>query len=261
MGAVTSIIGTAIGAIGGIAKGISGSKQRKKYQRMIENYERQDLDNMAQMIQINRTATDQQREDVNQQQANMVDALSRGGSRNLIGGLGRVGQAGVQANRMALQDLNQQEQRRQYAIASDNQRIRQMQEQREMQDLAGMGAMYNAGNQTMWSGFGDIAQAGMYAMRMADFGQPQAQVPGGDPTATATATADPTAGYSAHTAYSPSGAMQDMGQASGFVTRQPSQMMGGQFINPMFGNPFMNAGYGANQLNNYYNPPFGAFGQ
>ena len=51
-------------------------------------------------------------------------------------------------------DLDNQEQQRDLLIAQDNVRIRQMQEQREREDLAGLGALYNAWktNHVVWLG-------------------------------------------------------------------------------------------------------------
>lgn len=268
MGAITSAIASGIGLLGGAAKAIGGGRQRRKYRKMIENYQRQDLRNLAQDIQLNTMASDLAREDVAGQQAGMVDALSQGGSRNLIGGIGKVSQAGVQANREALSDLNQQDMRRQYAILNDAQRVRQMQEQREMQDLAGMGAMYNAGNQDMWGGIGDVAQSAMYYGRQVDFQNamnkpplggvspnmpnPFALLRGGNPPTemahSGTVTGAPNATYT-----SQNEPMVAMGM-------QTPRMPGGNFNVASYGNPYMTAGYNVNQLYNYGNPVLGAFG-
>jgi hypothetical protein len=58
-------------------------------------------------------------------------------------------------------DLDRQQQAINQAIAQDEAQIRAMQEQREMQDISALSSQYNAGQQTMMSGLGGIAQTGL----------------------------------------------------------------------------------------------------
>lgn len=165
MAAATTIIAGGLIAGGGIAKAISGMSRAKKYQKKIENYDRQDLNNLADNIQLSTYKSDLLKEETARNVSTAMDNVTEGGQRAIIGATGKVADALLKANEIAGDDLNNQDIKRQYTKVRDGQRIRAMQERREEADLAGMGAMAEAGRQDTWAGVGDFAQAGMYAMR------------------------------------------------------------------------------------------------
>lgn len=172
MAAATTLIAGGLAAGGGLLKTFNGMSRARKYENMINNYDRQDLTNYANNIQVSTYGSDLIRDENARNTATIMDAVRRGGSRAIAGGSGVVANSAVNANRAAMSDIDQQQQRREYAILDENARIRQMQERREEADLMGMGAMYEAGRQDMWSGIGDVAQAGMYGMRQIEANRP-----------------------------------------------------------------------------------------
>lgn len=161
----TAAIAGGLAAAGGIGKAISGGRQKRRFRQMIENYDMPELRNQAQDLTLNTYGYDLADQSRAAMTADLVDAMRQGGSRAIAGGGQQVVNAGNQMMQPYMMDLNNQAQRRQFEIMRDNQRIRNMNEQRALNDLAGMGAMYNAAQQDMWSGFGDISQAGMFAAR------------------------------------------------------------------------------------------------
>jgi hypothetical protein len=75
-------------------------------------------------------------------------------------------------------DLDRQTQQRNMAYAQDNARIRQMQEQREREDLAGLGQMANVGRQDKYGGIQDVGQ-GLLSMGAIAANGALGQQPGG----------------------------------------------------------------------------------
>lgn len=165
MAAATTMIAGGLAIGGGLLKGFSGAAQKSKYNKMIENYERQDLNNLAENIQLSTYGADLIKDETARNSATMMSAVKNAGSRAIIASAGHIVDAGVDANNAAKLDLDKQAQQKQYAILNEGKTIRGMQEQRENADLSGMAAMAQAGNQDMWSGFGDVAQAGMFMAR------------------------------------------------------------------------------------------------
>lgn len=146
MGVITS---AAIGAVGvgmSVAKTISENNKRKEYEKGINNYDRQELKNPYDNLQVSRKGTDLALQENARNSANMVEAMQGGG----INGLGMLSQ--IQSN---TNDLNQQVTANldQQYINNENKKaegeamVMQMQERREEGDLAGLGnAMTTAQN-------------------------------------------------------------------------------------------------------------------
>ena len=138
----------------GIAQSVFGGIQMGKARRAIENYERQDLTNAFDNVQLSTIGSDLMTAQNNRRTADMVDVLRGGGIRGVLGGLPKVMAQSQQLDMQARDYLDQQDIRRQYSIAQDDARIRAMQERREEADLAGLGAQLNTGQQNMFSGLG-----------------------------------------------------------------------------------------------------------
>ena len=160
MPAVTTI---ALGAsaVAGGAKAIFGASQAKRARNAINNYQRQDLtnSNVFKNIGVSTLGSDYLREESARTTSGIVDVLRAGGIRGVLGGLPGVVAQNRTMNREGQNYLDNQVIKRDYAIAQDDARIRSMIEQREYQDLAGLGAQLNAGQQNMWNGIGDVTSA------------------------------------------------------------------------------------------------------
>jgi hypothetical protein len=158
---------TAIAATGALASGIqaiSGAKQKRDAQRELENYQRQEFQNVAEGLQVSTLGADLQREEQARLASTQVGALQGAGVRGLVGGLGRVEAGNQMANREIAAGLDAQQMQIDQMYAQDQANIRGMQEQREVADIAGLSSQYNAGNAMLWQGIGGIAQSGMAAI-------------------------------------------------------------------------------------------------
>ena len=165
MAAITS---AAVGAVGlGMSayQAIDGANRQKKAQRELNNYERQELNNAFENVQISTMGSDLLREEGARTTANLVDATQMGGARTIIGGIPRVVGASNEINREAAKMLDDQVQNREYAIAGDNTRIEGITENRDIANIAGLSSQINAGRQDMWSGFGSALSSAAYMGR------------------------------------------------------------------------------------------------
>ena len=162
MGAMTAIAG--VGALASGIQAISGAKQKRDAQQELENYQRQELTNVAEGLQVSTLGADLQREEQARLASTQVDALQGAGARGLIGGLGRVEAGSQMVNRQIGADLDAQQKQIDQMRAQDEANIRGMQEQREASDIAGLSSQYNAGNAMMWEGIGGITQAASSAI-------------------------------------------------------------------------------------------------
>ena len=102
--------------------------------------------------------------------ATSVDALRSGGVRGLVGGLGRVEQAQGQQQRVIAADLDRQQMQIDRMGAMDEARIRQMQEQRESAQIAGLGSEMAAGARSVQAGLGGLASTGVAAAQTGALG-------------------------------------------------------------------------------------------
>lgn len=153
--------GMALTAGLGAFQAFKGAKQKREAEQALENYERQKLDNVANELSVYTKGAEMQTEELARLGASSVDALSRGGVRGAIGGVGRLQQAqGIQQRQIGA-DLEQQQARIDQVRAQDAQTIRGMQEQREMQDINALSSQYAQGEQMLASGITGIGESAM----------------------------------------------------------------------------------------------------
>tara|TARA_R110000803_G_scaffold78075_2_gene143098 strand:- start:17114 stop:17704 length:591 start_codon:yes stop_codon:yes gene_type:complete len=148
----------AIGGIGAIAKTVMGAKQARQAREAIENYQRQDLTNAYSSLSVSTLGADLATEELARATATGVQALQQGGSRALIGGMGGVLGQNIAQSRQIGAGLDAQQKDIDKLRAQDDQRIRQMMERREEQDLAGLGQQLMVGQQNKFSGIGDLTK-------------------------------------------------------------------------------------------------------
>src|SRR6056300_43395 len=142
-------IGLGISAVGSLAQVISGETRRVKAKRALENFQRQELKNITEGMRVSTLGAELQTQEAQRRFATTVDALQSGGVRGLVGGLGQAEQAQQQQQQQIAADLDRQQTQIETMRAQDEARIRGMQESREQQDIAGMGAELAAGRQTL----------------------------------------------------------------------------------------------------------------
>ena len=159
------MIGTAaVGAGLGIYQTIQGAKQAREAKDALNNYQRQDLENVARDLQVSTMGSDLQREEQGRLASSQVDALQSAGTRGLIGGLGRVEAGNQKVMRETGADLDRQQKEIDRMIAQDEANIRGMQESRENADINALSSQFSGGRQDMYSGLGNVVQGtGMFA--------------------------------------------------------------------------------------------------
>lgn len=160
--AVAAGIGLA-SSLGGVIKGASDSRKAK---RAINNYKRQELTNPYGSLQVSTLGAELQEEASSRRAASMVKALQGMGGRGVLGGLSTLEAQQQEQERQISADLDQQSLKVAELRARGESERQGLQEQRERDDLAGLGAQLSAGQQTMWGGIssavglvGNIAQA------------------------------------------------------------------------------------------------------
>lgn len=193
MAAATSIIlgATALASTGiSVAKSVKEGKQAKEAQRKIDNYERQDIsfDNTLAMLDYPTDQYNQQMKMVQQQAANSAEMASSAGARGLSLLPGIQESLYNQEEQVMANFQNQlYELTRQQAIMQQQQDMAEFQarENREQRELAGYGALYNAGQQGKWDSIGGALMGIQSLGGMAagwDFGSKTAPIQSTTPT-------------------------------------------------------------------------------
>lgn len=148
-----------LGAGFGIYQSIQGAKERRNAERALNDYQRQELTNVAEGQQVSTLGSDLQRQEQARLASGQIGALQEGGTRSMIGGLGRVEAGNQRVMQQTGADLDMQQKQIDQMRAEDDVRIRNMQENREIGDLSALSSQAQAGKQDMYSGFGNIVQA------------------------------------------------------------------------------------------------------
>lgn len=161
MAAGTSLAMAGVGLLGSGYQAIKGAKDARDAKNALDNYKRQEFQNIAEGMQVSTLGADLQREEQARLAASQVGALQGAGVRGVIGGLGRVEAAGQMVSRGIGADLDMQQKQIDQMYAQDQANIRGMQEQREYSDIAGLSSQYNAGNQMFQQGLGGLGQTAM----------------------------------------------------------------------------------------------------
>ena len=157
MGVATGL-SAGLGIVGGISNMIQGAKEQREAKDALNSYQRQELNNVANGLQVSTLGSDLQRQEQARLASGQIGALQEAGTRGLIGGLGRV-EAGN--NRVMAQtgaDLDMQQKQIDQMRAEDQARIRGMQENREQNDINALSSQYQSGKQDQNMAYGNIIQ-------------------------------------------------------------------------------------------------------
>lgn len=133
------LIITAVSAGASIYQSAEANKKAKNAQKQIDDYKRQDLENPYQNIQTSTLAADRQREDLARTVSTTANLAAAGGSRAIAA---LTPQLIAQQNSQEAQimaNLDEQEKERQRLIAGGEAQRQGMLEQRENNDLLGLG--------------------------------------------------------------------------------------------------------------------------
>ena len=164
MGAATAV-SAGVGALGAVTGGIqyfSGKAKQKKIAREIANMKDVPLTNVADGMQVSTLGSNLQKEQQAQLAATQTAALQDGGTRALLGGLGRVSANSQDVNATIAANLDQQQNQIEQIKAEDEANIRATKENRKNAKLAALSSQYNAASQNATQGVANIIQgAGM----------------------------------------------------------------------------------------------------
>jgi hypothetical protein len=176
MAAITT---TAIGAATAGFQIYQGIKQGNEAKKLMNEFDPQDLENVFKDLQISTVGSDLLREEAGRTSASLVDASRNAGVRGVFGAIPKIAAQNNSQNRQAQSYLDDQMQRREYAIAQDNQRIQGMQEQRDNAQLAGIGQLQQTSQQNVFSGIRGVANSAIYGAQNIDWNKKGSAVENG----------------------------------------------------------------------------------
>lgn len=148
----TAGVGLAMGA----AKFFEGRAMQKKGEQFAENFDWQELQNPYENQQVSTLGSDLRTEQANIGAASATEALRTGGTRALVGGLGRVEAGRNIVNREEAVNLDEQQKVIDRAKAQQDVMNQQMIEKRQGDELAGYGQMMNVGMGMKNQGMSDV---------------------------------------------------------------------------------------------------------
>jgi len=135
--------GTAIAlGISAAASGVqlaSGISRKRKAKRALENFRRQELQNVTKDMRVSTLGAELQAREQARRFSTSVDALRSGGVRGVVGGLGRQEMVQQMGTQRIAADLDRQQINIDRMRAMDEARIRGMQERRETGAIRGLG--------------------------------------------------------------------------------------------------------------------------
>lgn len=154
----------AITGVTGIAQAIGAGKEAKRAKEAIDNYQRQTLTNPYSGLQVSTLGADRMREDLARTVATMTEQAALGGIKGVASLAPNIIQQQNAQEAQIAANLDEQEKQRQQMIAQGNAMVQQMTEQRENNDLLGLGQQLSVAQQNKANGFNTVAQAGAGAM-------------------------------------------------------------------------------------------------
>jgi hypothetical protein len=148
----------ALSAGTGLAGYLSQGKQARNYQKLIENYERQKLVNPFAGLQVSTLGADRQREDLNRTMTTYGNLASLSGTRGIASLLPNLTQTQNDQTAKIAANLDEQEKQRQQLIAQGDAQVQAMTENREQNDLLGLGNALQTARANQSQSMGMIAQ-------------------------------------------------------------------------------------------------------
>lgn len=160
MGAATAVSAgsQALGSVMGAVQMISANKDKKRIAREIANQKEVPLTNIADGMQVSTLGSDLQKQQQSQLAATQTAALQDGGTRALLGGMGRVSANSQDVNAQIAANLDEQQKQIDQVKAQDTARIQSIKEQRQNAKLAALSSQYNAASQNSAQGLGNVIQ-------------------------------------------------------------------------------------------------------
>lgn len=156
-------IALGVSAAASAAQAASGAARAKKAKKALEKFQRQELKNVTKDLKVSTLGAQLQTQEAQRRFATGVDALRSGGVRGLVGGLSSLEQQQQVQQQQIAAGLDMQQAQIDQMRVQDEANIRQMQEQRESSQIAGLGAEIAAGRQQVNAGLQGIGQTALSA--------------------------------------------------------------------------------------------------
>jgi len=141
-----------------LVAGVSGymaydaSERERKAKNEMNNYERQTLDNAFKDIPISTVGSELMREENQRTAADLIDASRNGGIRGVFAGIPKIQSFTNTSNREARAYLDDQDIKRNYAIAGDNQNLRGIRENRDNANISSLSNQEQKAYSDKWNG-------------------------------------------------------------------------------------------------------------
>lgn len=139
---------------------VDAKKKQKEAEKAAKEYERQQLKNPYEDLQVSTMGAELQQQNLNTQVSSAVDALRGGGSRSVLGGMPTIYDNVVKSNQQIAAGLDQQYNQNQQLEAQGNGMVQNMTEQREKDDLLGIGNAINTYRNEYNQGLTNIVKSG-----------------------------------------------------------------------------------------------------
>lgn len=161
MAGVIAAVGLGISAAASIGQMVSGAVKTSRAKKALANYQRQELKTVTDDMRVSTLGAELQAREASRRFATSVDALQASGVRGVVGGLSRVEAGQQRVTQSIAANLDQQQARIEQMKAKDRMRVQAMQEQREQQDIAGLGSQLGMARQQTQAGMAGLMQAGV----------------------------------------------------------------------------------------------------
>ena len=158
VGTAIALGSAVLGAGTGIAGAISQGKQAKNYQKQIENYKRQTLVNPYADLQVSTLGADRQREDLARTMTTYGNLAAMSGTRGIASLLPNLTQTQNDQTAKIAANLDEQQKQIDQLKAQGEMQVQAMTEQRENNDLQGLGQAYQTARAQQQQGINQIAQ-------------------------------------------------------------------------------------------------------
>lgn len=157
------IAAVAIAAVGlglSVYQTVDAKKKQKEAEKAAKEFERQQLKNPYEDLQVSTLGAQLQQQNLNNQVGTAVDTLRAGGTRAILGGLPTIYDNVIQANNQIAAGLDQQYNQNQQLSAQGKAMVQNMQEQRDTADLLGIGNAIDTYRNEYNQGLGNIVKSG-----------------------------------------------------------------------------------------------------
>jgi len=139
---ITAGVGAGISLVNAISEG----RKKKSAQKALEALQAPELTNVAENLQVSTRGADLRKTEAGRNTASAMDAVRGGGSRSIIGSVGKIQENNNAVNAEIGASLDEQQKDIDKLKAEDNRRIQGVKEKRYQDDVAGLSSQIDTAN-------------------------------------------------------------------------------------------------------------------